>query len=103
VSELHGIESKLGAPKFSYPEADQAACWMLLARLYLNAEVFTGTAKWDSCKIYCDKVISSGVYSLAANYRQNFSADNDGDHNPEMIFAWARMVLIHRVMLARHL
>jgi hypothetical protein len=90
VSELHGIENKLGAPKFSYPEADQAACWMLLARLYLNAEVFTGTAKWDSCKIYCDKVISSGVYSLATNYRQNFSADNDGDHNPEMIFAWAQ-------------
>ena len=47
VSELHGIENKLGAPKFSYPEADQAACWMLLARLYLNAQVFTGTAKWD--------------------------------------------------------
>jgi hypothetical protein len=39
VSELHSIEIKLGAPKFSYPEADQAACWMLLARLYLNAEV----------------------------------------------------------------
>jgi hypothetical protein len=87
VSELKNIESKLGEPKFSYPQADKAACWMLLARLYLNAEVWTGTAKWDSCKIYCDKVISSGKYSLAANYRQNFSADNDGTHNPEMIFA----------------
>ena len=90
VSELHSIEDKLGAPKFSYPQADQAACWMLLARVYLNAEVYTGTAKWDSCKIYCDKVINSGAYSLAASYRQNFSADNDGDHNPEMIFAWAQ-------------
>jgi len=88
VSELHAIETKLGAPKFSYPEADQAACWMLLARLYLNAQVWTGTAKYDSCKIYCDKVINSGLYSLAPNYRQNFSADNDGKHNPEMIFAW---------------
>lgn len=88
VSELKSIEPKLGEPKFSYPQADKAACWMLLARLYLNAEVFTGTAKWDSCKIYCDKVISSGKYSLATNYRQNFSADNDGTHNPEMIFAW---------------
>ena len=88
VSELHAIESKLGEPKFSYPEADQAACWMLLAKVYLNAQVYTGTAKWDSCKIYCDKVISSGNYSLAANYRQNFSANNDGTHNPEMIFAW---------------
>ena len=88
VSELHAIETKLGEPKFSYPEADKASCWMLLAKVYLNAQVYTGTAKWDSCKIYCDKVISSGKYSLAANYRQNFSANNDGTHNPEMIFAW---------------
>ena len=88
VSELHAIETKLGEPGFSYPQADKAACWMLLARVYLNAQVFTGTAKWDSCKIYCDKVIGSGKYSLATNYRQNFSADNDGKHNPEMIFAW---------------
>ena len=88
VSELHSIEDKLGEPKFSYPQADKASCWMLLARVYLNAQVYTGTAKWDSCKIYCDKVISSGKYSLATNYRQNFSADNDGNHNPEMIFAW---------------
>jgi hypothetical protein len=87
VSELHSIEDKLGDPGFSYPEADKAAAWMLLARVYLNAEVYTGTAKWDSCKIYCDKVISSGQYSLAPDYRQNFSADNGGDKNPEMIFA----------------
>lgn len=89
VSELKSIEGKLGAPKFSYPEADQAACWMLLARVYLNAQVYTGTPKYDSCKIYCDKVINSGKYSLATNYRQNFSADNDGYHNPEMIYAIA--------------
>lgn len=88
VSELKDIENDLGEPKFAYPQADKAACWMLLARVYLNAEVYTGTAKWDSCKLYCDKVITSGKYSLATNYRQNFSADNDGTHNPEMIFAW---------------
>jgi hypothetical protein len=88
VSELKAIDANLGEPKFSYPEADKAAAWMLLARMYLNAQVYTGTAKWDSCKMYCDKVIDSKKYSLAANYRQNFSADNDGNHNPEMIFAW---------------
>lgn len=88
VSELHAIEDKLGEPKASYPQADKAAAWMLLAKVYLNAEVYTGTAKLDSCKLYCDKVINSGAYSLATNYRQNFSADNDGVHNPEMIFAF---------------
>lgn len=90
VSELKDIEDKLGDPKFSYPQADKAACWMLLSKVYLNAEVYTGTAKWDSCKLYADKVISSGVYRLADNYRQNFSADNDGRKNPEMIFSWAQ-------------
>ncbi len=88
VSELKDIETKLGDPGFSYPQADKAACWMLLARVYLNAEVYTGTAHWADCKTYCDKVINSGKYSLATDYRQNFSADNDGYHNPEMIFAW---------------
>ena len=87
-SELLEIQTILGEPKFSYPQADQAAAWMLLARLYLNAQVFTGTARWADCKTYCDKVINSEKYSLATDYRQNFSADNDGGHNPEMIFAW---------------
>ncbi|HEX2934467.1 MAG TPA: RagB/SusD family nutrient uptake outer membrane protein [Bacteroidales bacterium] len=86
-SELLAIENLLDAPKTYSTQANQAACWMLLARLYLNAEVFTGTARWADCKTYCDKVIGSG-YTLAPNYRQNFSADNDGSRNPEMIFGW---------------
>lgn len=89
VSELKDIEGKLGEPGSSYPQADKAACWMLLARVYLNAEVYTGKAEWENCKLYTDKVISSGKYSLATNYRQNFSADNNRPNNPEMIFAFA--------------
>jgi hypothetical protein len=88
ISELKDIESDLPAPGYSYPQADKGACWMLLARTYLNAEVYTGTPMWDSCKEYCDKVINSGAYSLAADYRHNFTADNGYNDNPEMIFAW---------------
>lgn len=89
VSELKDIEDEVGEPGFSYPQADKGAVWMLLARLYLNAEVFTGTAQWDSCKYYADKVIASPAYELATNYRRNFSADNGyDDGNLEMIFAW---------------
>lgn len=87
VNELKAIDGKLGDPKFERYRADKATAWMLLAKMYLNAEVYTGTAKWDSCKIYCDKVIGSGKYSLATNYRQNFSSDNDA--SPEMIFSLA--------------
>lgn len=87
-SELKDIIPLLGDPKFSYPQADKAAAEMLLARIYLNAEVYTGTPQWANCITYTDAVINSGAYSLATDYRQNFSADNDGYHNPEMIFAW---------------
>lgn len=88
VTELKAIAPKLAAPGGSSVQANRAAAWMLLARVYLNAEVYTGTAKWDSCKIYADSVIASGAYSLATNYRQNFSADNAYPANPEMILAW---------------
>ncbi|MEE4116544.1 MAG: RagB/SusD family nutrient uptake outer membrane protein [Marinilabiliaceae bacterium] len=87
-SELLDIENKLGEPGFSYPQADKAAAWMLLARLYLNAEVYTGTARWADVVTYTTKVEDAGIYSLADDYRQNFSADNDRSANPEMIFAW---------------
>lgn len=86
VSELKDIQGKLGEPQSHYSQADKAAAWMLLARTYLNAEVYTGTAKWDSCKMYCDSVIQRGGYTLAQNYRQNFCADND--QSTEMIFAF---------------
>lgn len=90
VEELKAIEVDLGEPGSSYPQADKGACWMLLSRVYLNAEVYTGQAKWDSCKIYTDKVIESGAYELADNYRRNFAADNGRQNgNKEMIFAFA--------------
>ncbi len=88
VSELKDIETTLPDPGNSYPQADKGAAWMLLARVYLNAEVYTGTAMWTECKEYCDKVINSGAYSLNADYRHNFTANNDYTSNPEMIFAW---------------
>ncbi len=88
VSELKAIENDLGDPGFSYPEADKGACWMLLAKVYQNAEVYTGVPMWQECETYCDKIINSGAYSLNPDYRQNFCADNDYNRNKEMIFAW---------------
>lgn len=55
--------------------------WMaqaLLAKMYLNAEVYTGTAKWNECIAACDAIISSGKFSLAsrANYLVMFYPTN---------------------------
>lgn len=36
----------------------KAAAYALLADLYLNAEVYTGTPRWDDCITYCNKIIA---------------------------------------------
>ena len=49
---------------------------MILAKLYLNAEVYTGTPKWAEAKAQCDVVIASGKYTLTADFFSNFSTQN---------------------------
>lgn len=50
----------------------------MLAKLYLNAEIYTGTAKWAEAEAAADEVINSGVYSLSSNFFTNFSERNNG-------------------------
>lgn len=42
-----------------YGRVDKAAAWMLLARLYLNAQVYTGTPRWAEARDYAKMVIES--------------------------------------------
>ena len=61
VNELKEAEQSMAAPRtIKYGRADKAAAWMLLARLYLNAEVYTGTADWQNAETYAKKVLDSG-------------------------------------------
>ncbi len=76
-SELKAIEADLAAPRTNeYGRADQGADWALLARLYLNAQVYTGVAKYTEAITYASKVISGG-YALKTNYKDLFLADNN--------------------------
>jgi hypothetical protein len=87
TSELRAIDGSLIAPGTVMGRADQGAEWTLLAKLYLNAQVYTGTAKYDSAIIYCQKVTSSS-YALASNYANLFKIDNitNADTKSEIIF-----------------
>ncbi|HSF89657.1 MAG TPA: RagB/SusD family nutrient uptake outer membrane protein [Saprospiraceae bacterium] len=86
-SELKAIENLLIAPGANeYGRADQAAAWTLLAKVYLNAEVYTGTARNSDCVTYCEKVINAG-YTLDDDYKEMFLADNHT--SPEFIFSVA--------------
>ena len=82
-TELKDIEGKLPAQN-SYSRANKSAARMLLAKLYLNAEVYTGTPRYNDAASYINKVISEGGYQLEGNFRKNFSADNNT--SKEIIF-----------------
>jgi starch-binding outer membrane protein, SusD/RagB family len=56
----------------------------LLAKLYLNAEVYTGTAHWAEAGNYCDSVMS-GPYSLETDLLGPFKTENQS--SPEIIFS----------------
>ena len=77
--ELLEIEPSLSDAKAKkstdsgYGRVDKAACWMLLARLYLNAEVYTGTAQWAKAAEYSKKVLDSS-YKLNTTSVNGWSA-----------------------------
>lgn len=86
VSELQDIRDQLPtAGPSTYGRATAGAVDMLLAELYLNAEVYTGTEHWADAVTAAEDVIGSGTYSLNPVFRNNFTSDNN--LSPEIIFA----------------
>ena len=67
----------------SYGYVGKEACDALLAKFYLNAEVFSGVPAYDKCWAICDKIIKhhKGVgfngSGLADSYIALFGANND--------------------------
>lgn len=85
-SELKALETDLLPAKTNeYGRVDQAAAQALLARMYLNAEVYTGTQRYTDAITYCKKVIASG-YTLHPKYTELMLADNNLNTD-EFIFA----------------
>ncbi|WP_373846501.1 RagB/SusD family nutrient uptake outer membrane protein, partial [Bacteroides heparinolyticus] len=76
---------------YYYGRFNQWAARTLLAKMYLNSEVWTGKARWKECIDECDKIIafaeSSGEYSLEANQKDIFVTNNE--NSKEIIFALA--------------
>jgi hypothetical protein len=69
----------------TYARMNYWAGKFLLAKLYLNAQVYSGTAAWDKVVSACDEIINSGKYSLESNYFANFNVNNS--NSKEFIFA----------------
>ena len=85
VAELIALKDSLPAGGAStYGRANPAAANMLLAELYLNAGVYTGTTHYDLALNAASAAIAAG-YTLAPTFRNNFTADNN--LSPELIFS----------------
>lgn len=88
VSELNAILDSLPpwAGLTTYGRATPEAAYMLLASLYLNAGVYTGTADYANAQAAADSAIRSGhPYTLESNFLHNFTSDNQT--STEVIFA----------------
>ena len=72
-SELKDIVTELPSAPI-YGKFTQNVANALLGRLYLNAEVFTGTPRWQDCINACDKVTD---YILEPDYFTNFLIQNE--------------------------
>jgi starch-binding outer membrane protein, SusD/RagB family len=89
AEELHEARADLPAANRAdasqYGRATQAAVDMLLAKLYLNAAVYTGTPRFDSVLVATERVITPNAFQLDGRYQNLFLADNHT--SPEIIFA----------------
>lgn len=75
-----------GSAQYGRPNAYTA--YALLAKMYLNANIYTGTQRYNDCIAACDSVINSGLYALEpmSSYLQMFYPTN-GPGQKEFIFA----------------
>lgn len=70
----------------TYGKFNKWAAFTLLAKMYLNAGVYTGTPQWEKCVSACDSVINSGAgYILEPAQKNVFVTENQ--NSKEIILA----------------
>ncbi|WP_114938461.1 RagB/SusD family nutrient uptake outer membrane protein [Mucilaginibacter endophyticus] len=70
----------------TYGRPTQFTAYAILAKMYLNAEVYTGTGRYNDVVKMCDNIMQSGKYALEDDYLKMFYPDN-GPKVKEFIFA----------------
>lgn len=72
------IQYLVPAPSaMTYGRVTKDVAKFLLAKIYMNSEVWTGTARWDKAETICKEIMDSKNYKLAEEYADNFRIDND--------------------------
>lgn len=89
----------------TYGRATRWVAYSLLAKLYLNAAVFSGTSRWSDCIAACDSVLNSNQFSLEQNFFSNFVINNEGsrenvfvipfDDQKGLNYFWLQVATLH--------
>src|SRR5258705_9387858 len=89
----------------TYGRATQWFAQALLAKLYLNSVVYTGTPQWDKCIAACDAILNSNKYILEPDFFSNFKIANEGskenifvitfDIKKNLNFFWLQGATLH--------
>ncbi|MCW3788935.1 RagB/SusD family nutrient uptake outer membrane protein [Plebeiibacterium sediminum] len=77
LSEVQGAEL--------YGRFNKWAAKTLLANIYINAEVYTGVAKWNECIQECNDIINSGKCELSPDYKDPFKIEGS-ETSKEVLF-----------------
>jgi len=88
LTYLASDQSSMPAARSNYPRADKGSVNGLLARMYLNAGVYTGTPMWQEAKNTCETIFGMG-YSLCPEYKALFSGDNGENQDAIGEMLWA--------------
>ena len=91
ISELTYLmsdESPMPEARAEYPRADKGSVAGLLARMYLNSNVYTGVERWAEAKAACEAVFDMG-YSLCPDYAALFRGDNGTNMQVRGEMLWA--------------
>lgn len=75
LTHIPNLSDKVDAS--TYGRFNKWVAMTLAVKLYMNAEAWTGTAKWDEAISYADQIIESGNYQLEADYFANFKVNNE--------------------------
>lgn len=94
------VETELNAVKDILPIAKDASTygrmtkWVVLAiqtKLYLNAEVYTGTAQWQKAIAAAEELVNDGPFSLEGQYSSNFAITNQRSNENIFVYPYDKV------------
>jgi len=85
LAQIPNLSATTGSSTYGRPTKYLA--YAILAKMYLNAQYYTGTARWQDAVTMCDNIISGGQYELTADYLAMFKPNNTTTAPKDFIFA----------------